>query len=639
VALWLEYSERENKESAMCGRWPWRGARFLIIVCALAILALAWVAPVPAAGARSDHGVKSASPTDVGFPAIDPEYLYTQLATMVTTYQSREAGYDTAQSNPNTGHDGFATYWQAEMLRNLSGFGATAVRDSFAIDGWQGRPATSPAFNVEVSVPGVTHPEQVVVIGCHYDGEADSTQSANDDGSGCAIELAVARALGIYWSAHHVYPARTLRFVIFDAEEQGVFGSFHYVNQTINSDLGNVVAMLNEEQNGIEYPLRFLGKMSNPLLPTTIFVTPLSDNEAYNNTSTYTATDVANIKRFHTVEEGAAPAVFAAFRALGYTSLMYRDSQNNPVSQQIFTTADLSHVTQQEDNIASSDQYAFSLDGLPAATYIGNFSYYDRNPPPWSYPYDQPQDTIQLMNIFASGAEAPAEALKLSLALPGMLTTWTLAQPDVLGFSAAPAGPVAAIADLGVIAPNQVVNLTAQGVYDPANPNASFNATWSFGDGTTAKALTAGHVWTTAGTYQLTLTVADSAGSRTITKTIQVTNTPVNIANPYTKYGAQDGIPPANPQVTLPTAENGKGASSAQKQQSGLQIPGWIWSVVIGLALILSLLAIVIGVWRRRPATAGAPGAPTSFNSAEDVAARRRRENALQDLLKPRDEP
>ena len=201
------------------------------------------------------------------FPTVDPNYIYDQLFFMVTHYQRREAGYDKNLPVNTNGHDEFATYWAQEMQHNLAGFGAQVRRDEFPVQGWQGRPATVPAFNVEVTVPGVSHAEQVVVIGCHYDAETSSTQSANDDASGCAIELGVARALGEYWRSHQLYPARTLRFVIFDAEEQGLFGSFHYLNNTINGDTKNLVAMFNEEQNGIAYPLRYLGQMSNPILP------------------------------------------------------------------------------------------------------------------------------------------------------------------------------------------------------------------------------------------------------------------------------------------------------------------------------------------------------------------------------------
>ena len=87
--------------------------------------------------------------------------------------------------------------------------------------------------------------------------------------------------MGEYWRSHQLYPARTLRFVIFDAEEQGLFGSFHYLNNTINGDVKNLVAMFNEEQNGIAYPLRYLGQLSNPILPFYIDMSPLQDNQLY----------------------------------------------------------------------------------------------------------------------------------------------------------------------------------------------------------------------------------------------------------------------------------------------------------------------------------------------------------------------
>src|SRR6266567_2748833 len=129
------------------------------------------------------------------FPTVDPNYIYDQLFYMATSFQHREAGYDNNLPANINGHDEFATYWSQEMVKNLDGFGPQVRVDKFPVQGWQNRPAILPAFNVEVSVPGVTYPEQVVVIGCHYDGMAISTQSANDDASGCAIELGVARAM------------------------------------------------------------------------------------------------------------------------------------------------------------------------------------------------------------------------------------------------------------------------------------------------------------------------------------------------------------------------------------------------------------------------------------------------------------
>src|SRR5436305_310924 len=198
----------------------------------------------------SEHSAKSVTQL-ADFPTVDPGYIYDQLFFMATHFQRREAGYDTNLPAAENGHDEFADYWSNEMVHDLQGFGPQIRRDLFSVRGWRGRPATTQAFNVEVTVPGAIHAEQIVVIGCHYDGEAVSTQSANDDASGCAIELGVAKALGDYWRAHNVYPARTLRFILFDAEEQGLYGSFYYANTTNNGGMANVVAMINEEQNGI----------------------------------------------------------------------------------------------------------------------------------------------------------------------------------------------------------------------------------------------------------------------------------------------------------------------------------------------------------------------------------------------------
>src|ERR1700693_623007 len=333
-------------------------------------------------------------------------------------------------------------------MKNMAGFGPQVRRDDFPVAGWVGRPANVPAFNLEVTIPGVTHPAQVVVIGCHYDGEAISPQSANDDASGCAIDLGVARAMGIYWRSHHTYPARTLRFVIFDAEEQGLYGSFHYLNSTVNGDVNNIVAMFNEEQNGIAYPLRYLGKMSNPLLPLYVDMTPLVNSQLYPNQDKLSSQQRANITHFRALMQQAVTPVFQQFQALGYQTLVYHGGSNQDVTQPVFAMDQRNNLHLENDTLGGSDQIPFTLAGLPCATFVGNSTYYDNNPPSWSYPFDQKEDTIPLMNTFDSGSSREAKALVLALALPGMLTTWMLNQPAMLGQATADKNPIAAISDI-----------------------------------------------------------------------------------------------------------------------------------------------------------------------------------------------
>src|SRR6266851_341332 len=482
------------------------------------------------------------------FPVPDPLYIYHQFAYVTSHFQRREAGY-----SANQGHDQFAAYWTQEMANNLAGFGPQVRRDTFPIHGWRERPATLPAFNMEVTVPGLAHPEQEIIVGCHYDGKANSTESALDDTSGCAYELGVGKAMGDYWRSHHVYPARTVRFVIFDAEEQGLFGSFHYLDSTINGDLPNVLAMFNEEQRGINYPARFLGKISNPFMPDYIDVTPLQDNAAYPGRIHFTPLQRERVVHFRDLWQQAIPAVFAQFQAVGYQSLDYYNSNNQNVSQPIFTPGQQNNVHIQDDPSSNSDQVPFIYAGLPVVTVTGDQSYYDPNPPVWAFPYDLPEDTLALMNTYTCGASRPSPALALALALPAMLTTWMLNQPDMLGQAVADGNPVAAISDIGQTVAGQSIALDAKASFDPSNASNPLGYAWNFGDGVSATGISVNHTYQQVGNYMLTLTVTSPGGKRIISKTINVGSGPNYYSNPYSPLG---GINRHNPAVTIATANN-----------------------------------------------------------------------------------
>ena len=569
---------------------------FLLIMCFL----LPATIPAYAGSARPTNQRYALA----DFPTVDPNYIYDQLFYMATNFQHREAGYDNNLPANINGHDEFASYWSQEMVKNLAGFGPQVRIDKFPVQGWQNRPAIMPAFNVEVSVPGVSHSEQVVVIGCHYDGMAISTQSANDDASGCAIELGVAKAMGEYWRSHHMYPARTLRFVIFDAEEQGLYGSFHYVNDTINGDISNVVAMFNEEQNGIAYPLRYLGQMVNPLLPFYVYVSPLKKNVLYPQQDRLSQQQQANITRLHTLLQQAVTPVFEQFQALGFQSLVYHGIGQQDVSQPVFTSDQVNNVQQQDDTLGSSDQEPFTLAGLPCATYVGTSTYYDTSPPPWSYPFDQKEDTIQLMNTFASGSSRKSQALVLALGLPGMLTTWMLNQPDILGGAPAGTNPIAAVSDVGQTLVKKSISLDAKTSFDPNNSSATLNYAWNFGDGATASGVSVDHTYTSAGTYTISLTVSSAQGIRHINKIIHVVTRITSYGNPYTQFQS-NGVPPSNPAVILPTPDDSQPGRAPKTitpvvSPSGSGNSGWLLTgIVIGIVILLGA-AIVVGLRLRK---------------------------------------
>jgi hypothetical protein len=77
--------------------------------------------------------------------------------------------------------------------------------------------------NVVADIPGTDGSDEYVIIGGHLDSWQLGT-GAEDNGTGAATVLAVAEAV----KASGVQPKRTMRFVLFGGEEQGLLGSIHY---------------------------------------------------------------------------------------------------------------------------------------------------------------------------------------------------------------------------------------------------------------------------------------------------------------------------------------------------------------------------------------------------------------------------
>jgi carboxypeptidase Q len=79
-------------------------------------------------------------------------------------------------------------------------------------------------YNTVAEIRGSEKPDEVVIIGGHLD-SWDLGTGATDDGTGAMTVLAAARAL----QKLGVQPKRTIRFVMFTGEEQGLNGSRAYI--------------------------------------------------------------------------------------------------------------------------------------------------------------------------------------------------------------------------------------------------------------------------------------------------------------------------------------------------------------------------------------------------------------------------
>lgn len=77
------------------------------------------------------------------------------------------------------------------------------------------------SVNILLDIPGAEQPDELVIISAHYDAWY---LGADDNASGVAVLLEAARIL-----SQAPPPARTIRLIAFDREEEGLIGSRRYV--------------------------------------------------------------------------------------------------------------------------------------------------------------------------------------------------------------------------------------------------------------------------------------------------------------------------------------------------------------------------------------------------------------------------
>jgi aminopeptidase YwaD len=131
------------------------------------------------------------------------------------------------------------------FVNHYPGFGPATGgigHDGEGISTDRSQPMTS--WNVIGDLPGGGEWDQIVMLGCHYDGH-DISQGAGDPASGTVSVLEAARVLAKWASGLHC----TIRFALWGVEEIGLYGSREYVKAHAK-ELSNIRFYLNMDSAG-----------------------------------------------------------------------------------------------------------------------------------------------------------------------------------------------------------------------------------------------------------------------------------------------------------------------------------------------------------------------------------------------------
>jgi len=134
-----------------------------------------------------------------------------------------------------------------ELAQSADYIEAEFVSSGYEVERQEYQVSGKTCCNLEVEIPGTTLPEEIVIIGAHYD-SVEGSRAANDNASGVAAVLSMARSFA-------GSPGdRTLRFVAFVNEEAPYahtdqMGSWVYAHQCRERG-ENVTAMMSLETIG-----------------------------------------------------------------------------------------------------------------------------------------------------------------------------------------------------------------------------------------------------------------------------------------------------------------------------------------------------------------------------------------------------
>ncbi len=153
------------------------------------------------------------------------EYDYTEKAMEYLNYIGTNLKNRDSQDPEKTDHDKTVEWILSEL--KSAGFTDDQIVEQNVDE------AGTKIHNIILTVPGEDDSKQIIA-GAHYDGDG-----TGDNGSGTALLLA--NAVGLKDKKPHY----TTKYIFFDSEEIGLYGSLHYVDSMTKEEIDNTIYMIN----------------------------------------------------------------------------------------------------------------------------------------------------------------------------------------------------------------------------------------------------------------------------------------------------------------------------------------------------------------------------------------------------------
>jgi hypothetical protein len=104
-------------------------------------------------------------------------------------------------------------------------------------------------YNTIAEIPGTEFPDEVVIVSAHMDSwNGPGSQGVTDNGTGSSVTIEAARIL----AAVGAQPKRTIRFILWTGEEQGLLGSNAYV-QSLSEEERAKISCVFVDDGGTNY--------------------------------------------------------------------------------------------------------------------------------------------------------------------------------------------------------------------------------------------------------------------------------------------------------------------------------------------------------------------------------------------------